>query len=229
MKISIYPKDLFERLWQEDKARFAPDAEIPPTCLRCGKPLDRHLAVNAMSRHADVYVCRECGTDEALRDAFGEPLPLQEWHAITSGRVGTFSVEKAVLTPVCTFERIFEGPKKLFPLSTVEHPACEVAYSRSDYDGRRWWRTWFHSGEDKLQPPLSEEIDQFSDTLLEIPEFRSLDTMRRMCRSCARPTSSTTDFYLFSETEDFYIWLQMVTREHDYNLYVHFYLKAQAD
>lgn len=42
-----------------------------------------------------------------------------------------------VLTPSCTFDSIFEGPKKLFPLSSVEHPVSEVAYSRSDYDGRK--------------------------------------------------------------------------------------------
>lgn len=134
-----------------------------------------------------------------------------------------------VLTPFCTFDCIFEGPKMLFPLSLVEHPVSEVAYSRSDYDGQKWWRTWFHSGGDKVGPLLSQEINQFSDALLDMPEFESLDTMRRMCRSCAQPTSDPTDFNLYSETEHFYIWLRLVTRERDYNLYVHFYLKPQVD
>lgn len=229
MNIKIYDKGLLEQLWQEDRKHFMSDAETPPACLRCGKPLNQKLAVNAVSRHADVYICEECGTDEALREAIGEPLPLREWHAITSERIGQFSLESVALVPICTFERIFEGPKKLFPLSCVEHPACEVAYSRSDYDGRKWWRTWFHGSKERLEPPLSEEIDQFSDALMKMPEFSSLDTMGRMCRSCAQPTKSTTDFNLYSETEHFYIWLQLVTRERDYNLYVHFYLKEQAD
>lgn len=226
MKISIYPKSPLEQLWREDKKQYVPGLEYPPACLRCGKPLDCHLAMNAMSRHADVYVCSECGTDEALRDAIGEPLPLLEWFAVTTGRIGTLSQNMPILTHICTFGSIFEGSKKLFPLSSVEHPACEVAYSRSDYDGRKWWRTWFPSGEEKVGPPLSQEIDQFSDALMEMPEFQSLDAMGRMCRSCAQATGSPTDFNLYSETEHFYIWLQLVTRERDYNLYVHFYLKS---
>lgn len=229
MNIGIYPKCLLEQLWQIDKKQFATHTETPPACLRCGKPLDRRLALNAKSRQADVYVCDECGTDEAVRDIIGEPLPLREWHAVASERIGLFSLEGVALVPVCTFENIFEGPKKLFPLSPVEHPVSEVAYSRSDHDGRKWWRTWFHSGEDKIRPPLSAEIDQFSDALLALPEFKSLDAMERMCRSCAQPTESMTDFNLYSETKHFYIWLQLVTRERDYNLYVHFYLKAQTD
>lgn len=229
MNIKIYIKGSLEHLWQEDRKCFMPDAEIPPACLRCGNPLDNHLVLNALSRHADVYVCRECGTNEALRDALGEPLPLQEWYAVTSGRTGQVVLDGSVLTPICTFGSIFEGARKLFPLSCVEHPVSEVAYSRSDYDGRKWWRTWFRGSEERLEPPLSEEIDQFSDALVELPEFESLDAMGRMCRSCAQPTKSATDFNLYSETEHFYIWLQLVTRERDYNLYVHFYLKEQAD
>lgn len=174
MNISIYPKCLLEQLWLEDQKQFTPNAEIPPPCLRCGKPLNQKLAVNAVSRHADIYICEECGTDEALREAIDEPLPLREWHAVTSERIGQFSLEDVALVPFCTFEHIFEGSKKLFPLSSVKHPACEVAYSRSDYDGHKWWRTWFHSGEGKVKPSLSAEIDQFSDALMEMPEFEKL-------------------------------------------------------
>lgn len=229
MDIRIYPKYLLERLWQLDRERFNPDAETPPACLRCGKPLDRHLPVNALSRRADVYICQECGSDEALLDALGEPDSLLDWHAVTSERVGLFSLDGVALVPVCSFEQIFTGPKKLFPLSSVEHPVSEVAYSRSDYDGRKWWRTWFTSNEDKVAPELSAEIDQFSNALMKLPEFKSLVAMRQLCRLCAQPTGSPTDFNLFSETEHFYIWLQLVTRERDYNLYVHFYLKSQTN
>ena len=222
MEVKIYPKCSLEHLWQEDKKQFTANEETPLACLRCGTPLNRRLALNAKSRQADVYVCSECGSDEALRDAFGEPLPLLEWHAVSSGRTGMLSLGTPILTHICAFGSIFEGPKKLFPLSSVEPPTSEVAYSRSDYDGHKWWRTWFFSGEDKVPPPLSQEIDQFSDALMEMSEFKSLDTMGRMCRSCAQATSSSTDFYLYSETEHFYIWLQLVTRKRDYNLYVHF-------
>lgn len=229
MDITIYPKSCLEELWQLDKQRFTPDAESVPFCLRCGKPLAQQLPVNAMSRYANVYICQTCGMDEALRDAVGEPLPLWEWHAVASERTGLFSLTDTALVPTCTFEHIFSGPKKRFPLSSVEHPVSEAAYSRSYYNGRKWFRTWFQSDEDKLESHLCKEIDLFSDALLAMPELKTLRAMERMCRSCAQRTTSPTDFNLFSETEHFCIWLQMVTRERDYNLYVHFYQKSQID
>lgn len=106
MKISIYFKDLIEQLWQYDKKQAALDQKTAQVCLRCGKPLDQRMVINALSRHADVYICRECGTDEALLDAFGEPLPLRDWHAVTSGRVGRLSPAAPSLMAVCTFVHI---------------------------------------------------------------------------------------------------------------------------
>lgn len=49
-------------------------------CPRCGhNRMDSVLCHNALSRHASVYVCSECGTDEAVRDMTGDVLPLNEW------------------------------------------------------------------------------------------------------------------------------------------------------
>lgn len=49
-------------------------------CPRCGNDrMHRKAVLNALSRYADVYICEVCGTDEALRDMVGEPLPLNEW------------------------------------------------------------------------------------------------------------------------------------------------------
>lgn len=49
-------------------------------CPRCGedKMLEK-ASMNALSRHANVYVCAFCGMDEAVRDWIGKPLPLNEW------------------------------------------------------------------------------------------------------------------------------------------------------
>lgn len=50
-------------------------------CPRCGQltmdPDD--VLRNALSRHADIYICDECGTDEAMRDFVGCVLPIEEW------------------------------------------------------------------------------------------------------------------------------------------------------
>lgn len=50
-------------------------------CPRCGHDRMNHkrLQLNALSRHAKVYICAACGRDEALRDMVGDPLPILEW------------------------------------------------------------------------------------------------------------------------------------------------------
>lgn len=76
MKIKLYPKDLLEAAWRQDKKLYADgDAAEPPQCLRCGAPLAAHLMVNALSRYVNVQICEACGMDEALRDAAHAPLP----------------------------------------------------------------------------------------------------------------------------------------------------------
>ena len=49
-------------------------------CPRCGHmTVKDRLHTNAWSRHADVYICDACGTDEAMRDFARCPLPATEW------------------------------------------------------------------------------------------------------------------------------------------------------
>ena len=49
-------------------------------CHRCGRmSMDKVLLHNALSRVADVYVCPDCGMNEALRDFGRIPLPIEEW------------------------------------------------------------------------------------------------------------------------------------------------------
>lgn len=55
-------------------------------CPRCG---DMHMGNdvrrNALSRQANVYVCDVCGVEEAIRDRYAEPLPLELWAYFTEG------------------------------------------------------------------------------------------------------------------------------------------------
>ena len=44
------------------------------------------------------------------------------------------------------------------------------------------------------QDNLAEEIDQFTETLLQLPEFKTLDTMNCFCRASAQPTNDSTEF-----------------------------------
>lgn len=49
-------------------------------CPRCGQMKMRPvLAENALSRYADIYICPDCGMQEAMMDMTGCCLPLNEW------------------------------------------------------------------------------------------------------------------------------------------------------
>lgn len=57
-----------------------------PFCPRCGKPLkinpqtQQAASSNALSREVSgLYICDDCGSDEALRAFSGMPLPLEQW------------------------------------------------------------------------------------------------------------------------------------------------------
>ncbi|RFZ77651.1 hypothetical protein DS742_17375 [Lacrimispora amygdalina] len=162
--------------------------------------------------------------DEALRDAQGQPLPLLEWQAVKNGlQEMNIKGNDTFLTSLCTFSEVFEDSKRIGN-SAQAHPVKEVVYSRSDYDGCKWWSTWFDCQKERPSQALCQEIDQFQTTLFQMPEMKTLDTMRQLCRF-AQPTSSDSEFNLYSETEHFFIWLRLITRFRDYNLYVHYYLK----
>ena len=74
-------------------------------------------------------------------------------------------------------------------------------------------------------PELGQEIEAFQSQLLALPEFKPLRAMEQMCRLYAQPTNEPTEFNLYAETAHFHIWLRLITRERDYNLYTYFFAK----
>ena len=153
-------------------------------------------------------------------------LPISEWYAVKQHRFAEHKNPQAVkLTPACAFMEIFSGAQKTLPLSGARYPISLVAYSRSDYDGWRWWTTWFPDEEMRPAPELGQEIDAFQSQLLALPEFKTLRVMERMCRLYAQPTKEPTEFNLYAETAHFHVWLRLITRERDYNLYTYFFAK----
>ena len=67
------------------KARQIRDERM--NCPRCGHGTMIDISHrNAKSRHADVYVCPDCGTAEAMLDFMNNPLPLAQWACFRSER-----------------------------------------------------------------------------------------------------------------------------------------------
>ena len=60
------------------KARQDAGEHMP--CPRCGRDrMKKNIHTNALSRHADIYICDACGTEEALLKFMHNPLPMCEW------------------------------------------------------------------------------------------------------------------------------------------------------
>jgi predicted RNA-binding Zn-ribbon protein involved in translation (DUF1610 family) len=60
------------------KARQLAGEHLP--CPRCGMDTMKDaLHTNALSRHADIYICDLCGNNEAMLDFMRNPLPVEDW------------------------------------------------------------------------------------------------------------------------------------------------------
>lgn len=129
-----------------------------------------------------------------------------------------YNADVVVLRKSCPFPELFERTKN------VRRPEMEEAYSRSDYHGH-WWTTWFPVYPASTKEQIAE-INDFHNSFFELPEFKNLNRMVAACDAGkAEPTGYPSEYNLFSETEHFNIFIRLVTRYRDYNLYMHYFRK----
>ena len=51
-------------------------------CPRCGQHhMKKDMAENALSRYIDIYICSDCGREEAMLGA-SEQMPKEKWYAV---------------------------------------------------------------------------------------------------------------------------------------------------
>ena len=228
MDISIYPKKELLDKWSEGKKWYKTAAGNPPKCLRCGQPMPPKLSHSALSRYIDVQICAGCGTEEAMLDWDGKALPLWKWHTVLTAKVPAAPAEgEVLLAPACGFSEVFEQPRREVWGHSNGFPMSELCYARANYDGYRWHTTWTHCRDLPKDAALIGEVNGFYDALLALPEFQNLHTLRKMCKSCAEIVTEEdlNTYNLFAETPHFHVWLRLITRERDYNLYCHYYYK----
>lgn len=89
MTSAEYPNDkrfleILERKIREFMIDVAVDQESDDPfftiCPRCGHNLHPQMVMNAVSRREDIYICSNCGADEAVKDFRKEgPLQITEW------------------------------------------------------------------------------------------------------------------------------------------------------
>jgi|GEM_PF-364373 len=229
MDITIYPKEELLARWREDKRTY--DTQRP-RCLRCGGLMPENVEWCALSRYIDVGVCEPCGTSEAMLDWDGKALPMRDWYAIKHGIVKKSTDHVDVeLVPTCGFKEIFEQPRRAVFGHPNGFPMSELCYVRADHNGYRWYNTWEHCQDMPKDVALFSEVDGFYDALIALPEFKNLHTLKKMCASYAEIVAAEdpNTYNLYAETPHFYIWLRIITRERDYNLYCHYFYKEQPD
>lgn len=81
-------KQVLKNLQALENLRIMQENGVLLPCPRCGHNCMKPNPIqNALSRRASVYICNQCGMDEALLDMTGQPpFPLTEWSMIVSLR-----------------------------------------------------------------------------------------------------------------------------------------------
>jgi len=70
--------DRIRRALGDLKAKQDAGEHMP--CPRCGRDaMKENIYTNALSRHADIYICNSCGKEEALLKFMHNPLPMGNW------------------------------------------------------------------------------------------------------------------------------------------------------
>ena len=178
-----------------------------------------------------VYFCsvcetRKCDDDATCRKgiiAWFRESAEKYWEACNSGILGR-------LKTVCLFPEVFED---LEPAGSPygEVPRRKIGHIRADYDGYRWWSTAWPLHGNLAKAEVTAEIDRTYEALTAKDALADLDTLRRFCwahpeAQCSPNADDEFNFYLMGERCDF--WVRLITREKDYNMYLHAYAKEVA-
>lgn len=181
-------------------------------------------------RQDTVYFCsvckaRKCDDKTVCRKgiaAWFRDRAEEYWEASNRGILGR-------LKTVCPFPKVFED---LEPAESPhgEVPRRKIGHIRADYDGYRWWNTFWRCHYDLATPKMANEIDRIYEELTAKDALHDLNTLCRFCWShpeaqVSQKADDEFNFYLAGETCDF--WVRLITREKDYNMYLHAYAKAE--
>lgn len=106
-------------------------------------------------------------------------------------------------------------------------PVSEMGYSRSDYDGHRWWTTHFLLNDDLKSPQRAEEIDLVTNNLQ--AAFPNLSELGLFCELFAEDLRRDNEYNLYYKGRYANYWIRCVIRKRDYNLYVHAIIPARKE
>lgn len=133
------------------------------------------------------------------------------------------------LQTTCCFSQVFENMEPTSPEASPRY-RNKIGHLRADYDGYRWWNTWWPDHANLSSTARSQEINQVYESLTAPDAFSSLSKLRQFCDAHpeARVHEQSPDEYNFYyEGLLCWYWIRAITRRGDYNLYIHAFAKEE--
>ena len=134
------------------------------------------------------------------------------------------------LQTTCPFPEVFTDTEPIPNSSFLEYRK-RIGHLRADYDGYRWWNTWWPCHGDLITKARSREIDSVYNALTTKGCLPGLHALTRFCEAHpeaeVRPEQRLGEYNFYYEGKLCNYWLRLITRRHDYNLYLHAFAKER--
>lgn len=135
------------------------------------------------------------------------------------------------LLTTCPFPEIYEDTEQISG-SSFPVPKQEIGHLRADYDGWRWHNTVWPCHKSLATKACCQEIDRIYEELTAPQALKDLHALRAFCRTHMDACISKEyedEFSFFYVGTHCNIWLRLITRKGDYNLYLTAYAKDQEE
>lgn len=122
----------------------------------------------------------------------------------------------------CPFHEVFED-KDINGLYRRK-----IGHLRADFDGYRWYNTVWPCHEKLCSSAIADEIDNTYSRLIAEDAFCSLAAMTEFCHKhpqAAVNDRDMTEYNFYYAGEHCLFWIRCITRQKDYNLYLHTFIK----
>ena len=108
------------------------------------------------------------------------------------------------------------------PFNTEGHQ--RICYNRLFHDGYSWGNRWFDCCEKVVDPKMIKDMNDMSD-FMRTRLKKGLPDLRKIVARYQLESIGDEEYNLFSETPRLYIWIRLINRRGDYNMYIYFYSK----
>ena len=107
-------------------------------------------------------------------------------------------------------------------------PEKKIAYNRLYHDGYRWYNTWFpKNGTDNNK--IISEMEKISDYMTESALKNGIKDIYKLAEECNAQSLFYDEYDLFYKGKYTNVWIRMINRRGNYNMYIHFYEKENAN